>query len=565
MRDPRIAEALLRGFISDPGLEDAILGDLAEEWNERAERPDAGPARARYWEQVLRSVPHLLRQWWLQQSPARAVRTLGRVALVLLLAIALIAVTTVGMLIVAGGAPGQPGPDVTRAMLLAGSAWAGVAGFVLACRTADVPMVPVVLLALSWIPATPLAAVIHPTPGPPDWYFVLFPAVLSALTVAGGAIATTLRGTGHLEGPPSRTPDPSTSEDTMKKETSLLRLAARPLLAAAVLLAVPLVAMQFTGEVDWTLFDFAFMGTLVFGTGLMFEWALTRTDSNTYRAAAGLALAAAFLLVWVNGAVGIIGAADNGANMMYFGVLAVGIGGAIGAGFEPGGMARAMVATAVVQLAVGAFALVAGLGSPAHVVGLTGMFVVLFLGSAWLFNEAAPRRGRQSDEGATSPSGNDVIAAGDQNGSVVMMTWLRPILRAFEMGLVWAAGWAIVGVGIGVTTGFLPDGHSMRSFLDPWLALAMPGFIGGVVFSVVLRIAEGHRSFVELSLPRAAAWGAVTGLLLGVVPFTPLGTPTDAFPLWLLGVGIIGTTTLLSTVSATGSLSLARIADDWRR
>lgn len=143
--------------------------------------------------------------------------------------------------------------------------------------------------------------------------------------------------------------------------------------------------------------------------------------------------------------------------------------------------------------------------------------------------------------------------------------WPGSILRAVGMGLVWAVGWAFAGVLIGIATGFLPDGHSLRTLVDPWLALATPGFVGGVLFTVVLRVAEGHRSFVELSLLRAGTWGAVTGLLLGVVPFTPLGTPTDAFPLWLLGVGIIGTTTLLSTVSATGSLSLARVADGWRR
>lgn len=143
--------------------------------------------------------------------------------------------------------------------------------------------------------------------------------------------------------------------------------------------------------------------------------------------------------------------------------------------------------------------------------------------------------------------------------------WPGSILSAVGMGLTWAVGWGFAGVGIGIATGFLPDGHALRTLVDPWLALATPGFVGGVLFTVVLRIAEGHRSFVELSLPRAAAWGAVTGLLLGVVPFTPLATPTDAFPLWLLSVGIIGTAILLSAVSATGSLSLARVADDWRR
>lgn len=167
--------------------------------------------------------------------------------------------------------------------------------------------------------------------------------------------------------------------------------------------------------------------------------------------------------------------------------------------------------------------------------------------------------------GVIGTAGNDVNAAGDQTGGVVMMTWIRPILRAFGMGLTWAVGWALLGLGIGISTGFLPDGHFMQSFLDPWLALATPGFIGGVIFSVVLRIAEGHRSFVELSLPRAGAWGAVTGLILGIVPFTPLATPTGAFPLWLLGAGIIGMAILLSTVSAAGSLSLARIAESHGR
>lgn len=398
MREPRVAEALLRGFISDPGLEEAILGDLAEEWSTRAGSDGVVPADAWYWEQVLRSAPHLLRAWWRQQPPGRAVRTLGRVALFLLAAVSLAAVTSIGMLIVAGGGTVQATPDVARAMIFAGGIWAGAAGFVLALRTGDPPMVAAVLLGLGWTPATLLAALTHPAPGPPDWFFALFPTLLFVLTVAGGALATALRGAGHLESPLSHETDPSTSEETMKKEASLLRVAVRPVLAAAVVLAVPLVAMQFSNEVVWTLSDFVIMGVLVFGTGLMLELAFARTESTVYRAAAGVALAGGFLLFWLNGAVGIIGAADNAANLMYAGVLAVGIGGAIGAGFEPRGMTRAMVATALVQLAVGAIALVGGLGGAANwqikLIALSGFFAALFLGSAWLFRRAA---GSQSD------------------------------------------------------------------------------------------------------------------------------------------------------------------------
>jgi hypothetical protein len=54
----------------------------------------------------------------------------------------------------------------------------------------------------------------------------------------------------------------------------------------------------------------------------------------------------------MNLAVGIIGSEDNPANLMYGGVLAVGIIGAIIARFEPHGMARALVATTLATSAV---------------------------------------------------------------------------------------------------------------------------------------------------------------------------------------------------------------------
>ena len=88
--------------------------------------------------------------------------------------------------------------------------------------------------------------------------------------------------------------------------------------------------------------------------------------------------------------------------MMYFGVLAVGIVGAIIARFRPHGMARALFATALAQALVSVIALIITLGSPGSPPGvlgtliLNGFFVGLFVGSAWLFREAArggPERG----------------------------------------------------------------------------------------------------------------------------------------------------------------------------
>lgn len=179
----------------------------------------------------------------------------------------------------------------------------------------------------------------------------------------------------------------------MQTDRTLYRLAARPVLAAAILLAVPLVAMQLTDEVVWDLADFVFMGTLIVGTGVLLELAAMKTDSTAYRAGAGVALATAFLLVWTIGAVGIIGASGDRADLMYAGVLAVGAVGAVLARFRPRGMASAMVATALAQALVAGIALIAGLVpayNPAYeILGINGFFAALWLGSAGLFRKAA--------------------------------------------------------------------------------------------------------------------------------------------------------------------------------
>ncbi len=119
-----------------------------------------------------------------------------------------------------------------------------------------------------------------------------------------------------------------------------------------------------------------------------------KPDNTSYKSAVGLALAAAFLLFWVNGAVGIIGAARNDANLMYGGVLAVGIIGAIIARFQQHGMARALFATTLAQALVAVIALIAGLGStgpiwPWDILILNWFFAALWVGSALLFRNAA--------------------------------------------------------------------------------------------------------------------------------------------------------------------------------
>ena len=91
------------------------------------------------------------------------------------------------------------------------------------------------------------------------------------------------------------------TRQTVAKSLSLV------VLATALLLLVPLVAMQFTGEVAWTLSDFLIAGALLAGTGLACVISMRKLSTTRSRLAAGVALALALLLVWMELAVGVFG------------------------------------------------------------------------------------------------------------------------------------------------------------------------------------------------------------------------------------------------------------------
>ena len=116
--------------------------------------------------------------------------------------------------------------------------------------------------------------------------------------------------------------------------------------------------------------------------------------TDSYRFATILALATAFILVWLIGAVGVIGVEGDPFDLMYFGVLAIGLIGAIAARLRPHGMARALFATAFAQALVTFVALIVGkhqssVSSVPEILILNGFFITLFLVSARLFGNAA--------------------------------------------------------------------------------------------------------------------------------------------------------------------------------
>ena len=77
------------------------------------------------------------------------------------------------------------------------------------------------------------------------------------------------------------------------------------LASASTLLLIPLLAMQFTDEVNWSASDFIIMGGLLFGTGLLCELIMRKVKSVTNRMIICGAVLFVFFLIWVELAVGL--------------------------------------------------------------------------------------------------------------------------------------------------------------------------------------------------------------------------------------------------------------------
>lgn len=165
-------------------------------------------------------------------------------------------------------------------------------------------------------------------------------------------------------------------------------------LVTACILMIPLVAMQFSDEVVWTMSDFIFAGVLLFGTGLAYELISRRSGSSAYKCAIGIGVVTGLLLIWINGAVGIIGNENNPANLMYFGVLAIGMIGAIISSFRASEMSRTLILMAIAQMLVPMIAL--HFAKPEITVdpGLIGVFAInavfafFWLSSAMMFRRS---------------------------------------------------------------------------------------------------------------------------------------------------------------------------------
>ncbi|NOR87914.1 MAG: hypothetical protein GQ527_09915 [Bacteroidales bacterium] len=83
-------------------------------------------------------------------------------------------------------------------------------------------------------------------------------------------------------------------------------------LISVIILLLPLIAMQFTDEVNWTLLDFVIAGILLTGTALMLEITIRKVKNTSYRIVIIIAILIALFLIWAELAVGIFEGSFSG-------------------------------------------------------------------------------------------------------------------------------------------------------------------------------------------------------------------------------------------------------------
>jgi hypothetical protein len=150
---------------------------------------------------------------------------------------------------------------------------------------------------------------------------------------------------------------------------------------AVALVLSPLVAMQFTREVNWDETDFVFAAVIFGIVGGLIELAVRLSSNWYFQFGAMFAVLAGFMIVWSNLAVGMIGNEDNPVNLWFGAVLLIAICGAIFSRVHTATMVIATLAAGLAQAAIGLFAGV--LGSD-----IRGGIFTIILSGAWAISGA---------------------------------------------------------------------------------------------------------------------------------------------------------------------------------
>src|SRR5262249_47134609 len=127
------------------------------------------------------------------------------------------------------------------------------------------------------------------------------------------------------------------------RHKSILRAA---LVTAGVLL-IPLWGNTYVDGWSWHWYTFVFAGAFVFTATFTYQLVAKTMSNGAYRFAVGLAVATAFVLTWMNWVLTID---VNPLNVMYLGVVVIGLVGAAIARLRASGMALALAGTAIAQM-----------------------------------------------------------------------------------------------------------------------------------------------------------------------------------------------------------------------
>jgi hypothetical protein len=197
IRPPRAAEVILESLGAKPEFRDSLLGDLAQEFSERAEHDGPRAARGWYYREAVRATPHLLRSW----SHGLHVRDLTHLA-----GVAASAWTTVLMvaLLIGGVIQGSmralgfawtmrpilPGdPRIYTIGLTAGVIGGALGGYAAAWLDRKIPLVAALATGTIWACVNVSAALIARDMATPVGYRIAAPIAL----IIGGAIGGVLR------------------------------------------------------------------------------------------------------------------------------------------------------------------------------------------------------------------------------------------------------------------------------------------------------------------------------------------------------------------------------------
>jgi hypothetical protein len=126
--------------------------------------------------------------------------------------------------------------------------------------------------------------------------------------------------------------------------------------SAVVLFLTPLVAIQFTHEVQWTESDFIISFVIIGILGALAELNVLITSNRFSRAGGFVAILAGSLVFWSNLAIGMIGNRGNNVNLLFGLVLLIAIIGAWLSSLHRNVLPAAMFAAGTVQCAIGMLA-----------------------------------------------------------------------------------------------------------------------------------------------------------------------------------------------------------------